>query len=185
MAIFRNPFGYHPDGYVNEASGGLTALLQQAIQQQRLKQKGETSSLLDDRPGWLPAGTSNSSSLFAQLLASQSYLGSRPTGDSAPTSSTPSDPSFRQLSRLPSSEPSIQLAALNKSMLRPNRSSLTFGGDDSPVPQAPGSGGGGLGITRPLFASTACHHTGAAGRSSRTALFRLRHSCTKNEREPH
>jgi HNH endonuclease len=100
MAIFRNPFGFDSGSYSNRASGGLAALLQQAIEQQRLRQQGDISSLLDATPDRLPAGAGNSPGLFARLLASQSHPGPSISENREPTSPASPDPNFRQLSRL-------------------------------------------------------------------------------------
>jgi len=103
MAIFRNPFGF--DAYGNQGTGGLAALLQQAIEQQRLKQQEDKTLLHDVAPDRFPAEVNNSlGGLFARFFASQSYAGSLPTGNSASISSAEPDANFRQLSRLPSSD---------------------------------------------------------------------------------
>jgi hypothetical protein len=98
MTIFRNPFGFDPGSYGNQGTGGLAALLQQAIERQR----GDKSSLLDVVPDRSPTDANNSPGLFAQLLASQSNLGSLPI-----------DPSFRQLSRLSPSDSQEQSTTPN------------------------------------------------------------------------
>ena len=98
MAIFRNPFGFDP--YGNQGTGSLAALLQQAIERQRLQQQGDKSSLLDATPDRFPARASSSPELFARLLASQSHLGSSVSENREPTSPASPDPNFRQLSRL-------------------------------------------------------------------------------------
>jgi hypothetical protein len=118
MAIFRNPFGLDPGNYGTQASGGLAALLQQAIDQQRLKQQADKSSLADITPDRLPVDADNSPGLFTRLLASQSYLGSPLTENSELTSPASLDPNFRQLSRLSPAPP--QTMSVNSSAAESN-----------------------------------------------------------------
>jgi hypothetical protein len=111
MAFFRSPFGFDPDSYGNQGTGGLAALLQQAIEQQRWKQQADKSSLLGATPDRFPADADNSPGLFARLLVPQSYRGSLPAENSEPTSPAWVDPNFRQLSRLPPPQPQEGSAA--------------------------------------------------------------------------
>ena len=105
MALFRNPFGFDPDSYGNQGTGSLAALLQQAIERQRLQQQSDKFSLADVAHDRFPADGANSPGLFARLLASQSYLGSPVAENREPTSAAQVDPNFRQLSRLSPPQP--------------------------------------------------------------------------------
>ena len=149
FANFRSGHGFDPEDHDYQSAGGLLGLLRQAMQQEALPKGSDLGAGSNPTFRQLSSRYGNPQGLFGRLLAVQAAQGLPDDGSSGALPFAPNIGSslpLRSSSPRPSiSEPPTQLAAAAKSMLPPNKPTLTYG--SGPLPKADGRVGGA--ITRP------------------------------------